>query len=187
MSSKSLCCQVPCSSEALNKLTTFLKVWDDVEIEKIFDKYKEPTDSDPKSASLSAEKLQAALQELCIQGSPAGSTEWVDLDEFKRIARQPNEAEQWFQMIPFASLLAFSLSIKTLDKLEGLQQGYIILGLQAFSQGVQAVLERRLKKLKDQKAKLEVVPDGESKFGGFLEGGNVDDFYHGLSDRLGKY
>ena len=106
MSSKCLCCQVPCSSEALNKLTTFLKVWDDVEIEKVFDKYKEPTDSDPKS--LSPEKLQAALQELGIH--PAGSTERADLDEFKRMARSPSEAEQWAQNMPLAGLLAHSLS-----------------------------------------------------------------------------
>jgi len=181
-------CQIPCSSEALNKLTTFLKVWDDVEIEKIFDKYKDATDSDPKSASLSAEKLQAALQELCIQGSPAGSTEWVDLDEFKRIARQPNEAEQWFQMIPFASLLSRSLGKATLEGLENLQQDQLILGLQVFSRGVQVLLEQRLEKLKDQKKKLQFVQgDHETKFGGVLEGGSVDDFHHGLSDRLGAY
>ena len=49
-------------------------------------------------------------------------------------------------------------------------------------------MERRLVKLKDQKAKLDdlKVTDGGSKFCGVLEGGNVDDFHSGLSDRLGK-
>jgi hypothetical protein len=169
-------------------LTAFLKVWDDVEIEKVFDKHKEQAGLDQKSAFLSGAKLQAALQELGIH--PAGSTERVDPDEFKRMARQPNEAEQWFQMIPFASLLSRSLSKTTLGDLENLQTGEIALGLQVFSQGVQVILEQRLNKLKklmnEEKKFQNLHGDNVSKFGGVLEGGSVEDFHHGLSDRLGN-
>jgi len=111
----------------------------------------------------------------------------VDLDEFKRVARQPSEAEQWLQMIPFASLLSRCLGTTALDELENFQEGQWIPGLRVFFQGVQALLQQRLRKLKDQNKKLRLVQgDDETKFGGVLEGGSVDDFHHGLSDRLGK-
>jgi len=183
-----LCCQIPCSSELHPTLTAFLKVWDDVEIEKIFDKYKEQPGPDQKSASLPAGKLRAALGELGAPQETPNSAP-VDLDEFKRIARQPNEAEQWFQMIPFASLLSRSLGTTTLDGLKNLQMGELTLGLQVFYEGVQVMLERRLEKLKklmNQEKELHAVHgDDQTKFGGVLGGGTVKDFHHGLSDRLG--
>jgi hypothetical protein len=178
--------QFACSSEAHPTLTAFFQVWDDAEIEKIFDKYKEQPGPDQKSALLPAGKLRAALEELGAPQETPNSAP-VDLDEFKRIARQPNEAEQWFQMIPFASLLSRSLGKATLDELENLQQGQMISRLQVFSQGVKAILEARLEKLKNQRRKFRVLPHGDGKFGGQLDGGDVDDFHRGLSDRLGNY
>jgi len=158
-------------------------------MEKIFDKYQKQTGPDQKSASLSTDKLQAALREL---GAPqeAPSSAPVDLDEFKRIARQPNEAEQWFQMIPFASLLSRSLGTTTLDGLKNLQVGELALGLQVFYEGVQVMLKRRLEKLRklmnEERKFQNLRGDDQTKFGGVLEGGNVDHFHKGLSDRLGK-
>ena len=178
--------QIPCSSELHPTLTAFLKVWDDEEIETVFRKYTEQAGSD----LLSAEKLQAALLELDARPTPPASTESVELDEFKRIARQPNKAEQWFQMIPFASLLSRSLGTITLDDLKNLQAGELVLGLKLFYEGVQVMLQQRLEKLRklmDQEKELQNLHgNDQTKFGGVLEGGSVDDFHHGLSDRLGE-
>ena len=185
-STKCLCCQIHGSSELHPTLTAFLKVWDDAELETMFRKYAGQTGSDP---SLSAEKLQAALRELGVQESPA-SAERVELDEFKRIARQPNSAEQWFKMIPFASLLSRSLGKTTLDDLKDLQWDELARGLKLFNEGVQVMLKQRLEKLRklmNEETKFQNLRrDDQTKFGGVLEGGNVDDFHKGLSDRLGK-
>ena len=144
-------CQIPCSSDALHKLTTFLKVWDDVEIEKIFDKYKEPTDSNPKS--LSAEKLQAALQELGIR--PTGSaTSGVDLDEFKRVARSPSEAEQWAQNMPLAGLLAHSLKSVGLKDLAELTEEQIDCRVGIFHECLVRLVKDKIRLLK--KATIEM-------------------------------
>ena len=136
-----------------------------------------------ESASLS--QLQSALRELGVQDSP--STEPVDLDEFKRIARRPSDAEQWLQMMPLASLLARCLGRMDLDGLETLQPGELNIGIRVFSQGIKTMLESRLNTLKDQRAKFRCLPSDDSKFGGKLEGGNVKDFHNGLADRLGEF
>jgi len=69
-------------------------------MEKIFDKYK-------ADDVLSAERLQAALRELGVQ--EGASSEPVDLEGFKRIARRPSQTEQWAQSLPLAKVLAHSL------------------------------------------------------------------------------
>jgi hypothetical protein len=114
----------------------------------------------------------------------------VDLDEFKRIARQLNNAEQWLQMIPFASLLSRSLGKTTLEDLKNLQMGELAQGLKVFYEGVQVMLERRLENLKKlmnkEKELHNLHGNDQTKFCGVLEGGSVDNFHNGLSDRLGE-
>jgi hypothetical protein len=51
---------------------------------------------------------------------------------------------------------------------------------------VAGMVESRLQKLKDQKEKLRDLPSDETKFGGKLEGGDVEDFHRGIADRLGE-
>jgi hypothetical protein len=101
---------------------------------------------------------------------------------------EANEAEQFFQMIPLAGLLARSLRKSDLAGLEGLTDEEVLTGLQAFNESVRRVVGERLRKLKGQLANLRAVDQasGNSKFGGQLEGGTVDDFHHGLADRLGE-
>jgi len=168
----------------LQKRDSILALYDDDAVEKVFATHKDPT-----TKTLKPEKLPDALKDLCVTGQDLSSKEPFTLDDFKRIARQPNEAEQWFQMIPFASLLSSTVGKTTLDEIEKLGTGEVDLGLQAFLRRLQVMVKERLEKLKDQLAKLGKVEvsDGGSKFGGVLEGGKVDDFHHGLSNRLGKY
>jgi len=64
-------------------------------LEKTFDKYK-------ADDVLSAELLQAALRELGVQ--EGASSEPVDLEGFKRIARRPSQTEQWAQSLPLAKV-----------------------------------------------------------------------------------
>jgi len=160
-----------------------LALYDDEEVAKVFDAHK-----DAEAGTLKPEHLPAALKELQVTCQDPSSTDPLTLDDFKRIARQPNEAEQWFQMVPLAGMMARAFGKKDLNGLEELSRDQMTSGLQVFYRGVEATMERRLVKLKDQKAKLDdlKVTDGGSKFGGVLEGGNVDDFHSGLSDRLGK-
>jgi len=49
----------------------------------------------------------------------------VDLDEFKRVARSPSEAEQWAQNMPLAGLLAHSLKSVGLKDLAELTEEQI--------------------------------------------------------------
>ena len=130
-------------------------------------------------------KLEEALRELGV--SPVQHAEGVmTLDDFKRVARQLSEAEQWIQMIPLAGLLARAFRKRDLDGLENLQPDEVASGFEAFSSAATAMVETRLRKLKDQKQKLRDLPSDDSKFGGQLEGGNVEDFHRGLADRLGN-
>ena len=156
-----------------------LALYDDEEVAKVFDAHK-----DAEAGTLKPEHLPAALKELQVTCQDPSSTDPLTLDDFKRIARQPNEAEQWFQMVPLAGMMARAFGKKELSGLEELSKDQMTSGLQVFYQGIKAIMERRLVKLKGQKAKL--ATDGGSKFGGVLEGGNVDDFHSGLSDQLGK-
>ena len=89
-------------------------------------------------------------------------------------------------MIPLAGLLARALRKSDLDGLENLQSDEVALGFEAFSSAATTMVETRLLKLKDQKQKLRDLPSDDSKFDGQLEGGNVDDFYRGLAERLGN-
>jgi len=163
----------------LKKRDRILALYDDDEVAKVFDAHK-----DAEAGTLKPEHLPAALKEL--QVTCQDLKEPLTLDDFKRIARQPNEAEQWFQMIPFSGLLSRSVGKTTLDQIEKLETHEMDRGLQAFFERLQAIVKQRMVKLKSHREKLDKVPDGESKFGGLLEGGDVDDFHRGLADRLGK-
>jgi len=158
-----------------------LKLYDDDAVCEVFKKYK-----DSGKDTLNPENLPEALLDLDVAHHVPTTHDPLTLDDFKRIARQPSEAEQWIQMVPLAGLMARAFGKKDLDGLEALQPGDMSSGLLAFSEGVRKTIEGRLQKLKHQKAKLRDLPSGESKFGGLLEGGSVDDFHHGLSDRLGN-
>jgi len=160
-------------------LASFLRLCDDEEIQRVFDKYS-------GHGSLSAQRLKAALEDLGASANMPLETLEVSLDDFKRIARQPSEAELWIQMmLPMAGLLAHCLGQRDLDGLQHLGKGEIQAGLQLFYQGVEAMAGKGLGKLKEQKEKLQAV-NGNSKFGDVLEGGTVEDFHRGLADRLGK-
>jgi len=158
-----------------------LKLYDDDEVSQVFKKHK-----DAEKETMHPKSLLKALLDLDVDHQGPSAQDQLTLDDFKRIARQPSEAEQWIQMVPLAGLMARALGKKDLDGLETLQPGDMSSGLLAFSEGVRKTMEGRLQKLKHQKAKLRDLPSGESKFGGLLEGGSVDDFHHGLSDRLGN-
>ena len=142
---------------------------------------------DAEKDAMHPKSLLKALLDLDVDHQGPCAQDQLTLDDFKRIARQPSEAEQWIQMVPLAGLMARALGKRDLDGLENLQPGEMSSGLLAFSEGVKTTIEERLQKLKDQRAKLRDIPGGESKFGGLLEGGSVDDFHHGLSDRLGEF
>lgn len=157
---------------------SLLKAYDDEEVARAFDRCKE-------AGVLVPAKLEEALRELGV--SPVQHAEGVmTLDDFKRVARQPSEAEQWIQMIPLAGLLARAFRKRDLDGLENLQPDEVASGFEAFSSAATTMVETRLRKLKDQKQKLRDLPSDDSKFGGQLEGGNVEDFHRGLADRLGN-
>jgi hypothetical protein len=128
--------------------------------------------------------LPAALRELGSHEDPQ-QRDPMTLDDFKRVARQPSEAEQWIQMIPLAGLLARAFAKTDLDGLEKLQPGEVNVGFEVFSHAVAGMVESRLRKLKDQKERLRDLPSDETKFGGKLEGGDVEDFHRGIADRLG--
>ena len=89
-------------------------------------------------------------------------------------------------MMPLAGLLARSLGETHLKGLGSLGEEHVSAGLQVFSQSVESMVRERLRRLKDQLAKLRAV-SGNSKFGGQLEGGSVDDFHRGIADRLGEH
>ena len=136
------------------------------------------------SGLLPPARLPAALRELgSHEDHPQGDP--LTLDDFKRVARQPSEAEQWIQMIPLAALLARAFRKTDLDGLENLQPAEVTAGFEVFSHAVAGMVENRLRKLKDQKEKLRDLPSDDTKFGGKLEGGDVEDFHRGIADRLG--
>jgi len=156
---------------------SLLKAYDDEEVARAFDRCKE-------AGVLVPAKLEEALRELGV--SPVQHAEGVmTLDDFKRVARQPSEAEQWIQMIPLAGLLARAFRKRDLDGLENLQPDEVTAGFEVFTHAVAGMVENRLRKLKDQKEKLRDLPSDETKFGGKLEGGDVEDFHRGIADRLG--
>jgi len=137
------------------------------------------------SGLLRPASLPAALRELGSHEDPQQPVDFMTLDDLKRIARQPSEAEQWIQMIPLAGLLARAFAKTDLDGLENLQPGEVTAGFEVFSRAVTGMVQTRLRKLKDQKEKLRDLPSDETKFGGKLEGGDVEDFHRGIADRLG--
>ena len=137
------------------------------------------------SGLLPPASLPAALRELGSREDPQQPVDFMTLDDLKRVARQPSEAEQWIQMIPLAGLLARAFAKTDLDGLENLQPGEVTAGFEVFSHAVAGMVENRLLKLKDQKEKLRDLPSDETKFGGKLEGGDVEDFHRGIADRLG--
>jgi len=190
-------CQITCASKdthpelGINETSflALLKLWNDSEVEKVFQKHAEKGQT---SASLPGHKLRDALRELGVAhgeqgGQPAEAG--YSLDDFKRIARQPSETELWMQMMPMASMLARSFRKMTLKELEAISKDEVSAGFQAFAACVKAMFEQRLEKLMNQTKKLQNLPssnDNDSKFGGVLEGGDVGDFHRGLADRLGE-
>ena len=170
--------QIPLVSP--DEVRTIMMLYDDEEVRNIFGRSAGP------DRLLSTENLEKALAGLGVSvESGAGGD--LDLEDFKRVARSPSEAEQFFQMIPLAGLLARSLRKSDLAGLEGLTDEEVLTGLQAFNESVRRVVGERLRKLKGQLANLRAVDHGNSKFGGQLEGGTVDDFHHVLADRLGEF
>jgi len=161
-------------------LLALLKLWDDSEVEMVFEKHAEKGQT---SALLAGHKLRDALRELGVVRGAQGGQRWYSLDDFKQIARQPSETELWMQMIPMASLLACSFGKMTLEELKDISKDGVSAGFLAFSECVKAMFEQRLMKLKNLKEKA--LPSDDSKFGGVLAGGTVDDFHSGLADRLG--
>ena len=168
--------QVPLVSP--DEVRRVMMLYDDEEVSEIFGRSAGP------DGLISAENLKNALAGLGVSVESGGD---LGLEEFKRVARSPSEAEQFFQMMPLAGLLARSLRKSDLVGLEGLTDDEVRTGLQAFNESVRRVVGERLRKLKGQLANLRAVDHGNSKFGGQLEGGTVDDFHHGIADRLGEF
>ncbi len=164
-----------------DRVNRVLKLYEIEEIHRVFDK----CESSVKDGFLSIKDLKMALAEFDVMYD--GDAASGGFDELKRILLQPSEAEEWIQMMPLASLLARSLGVTSLDGLEHLQDDEVHGGLRVFSDCVTILLQRKLLKLKIQNKKMQDLPSGESKFGGKLEGGTVEDFHHGLTDRLGKF
>jgi len=89
-------------------------------------------------------------------------------------------------MMPFANLFARSFGEKNLEELKNISKDEVSAGCQLFLNCVKAMFEQRRGKLRNQTSKLQALPEGDSKFGGVLEGGNVDDFHRGIAERLGE-
>jgi hypothetical protein len=177
----------PAAPADSNQVRRVLRLYDDHEIKIVFDSFK--TVSSDNVGSISTENLMKALAELGVTlESDEKITGVTDSEAFMRIVRSPREAEQFFQMMPLAGLLARSLGKTDLDGLGSLGKDDVSAGLQVFSQSVASMVRERLRKLKDQLEKLRAVDQasGNSKFGGQLEGGTVNDFHDGLADRLGE-
>jgi len=124
-----------------------LALYDDDEVAKVFDAHKDPT-----TKTFKPEHLPTALKELQVTCQDLSSNDPLTLDDFKRIARQPNEAEQWFQMVPLAGMMARAFGKKDLNGLKQLPKDQMTSGLQVFYRGVEAIMDRRLAGLKDQTA-----------------------------------
>lgn len=159
--------------------------------------------------SISAQKLEQALEDLGITKpnfvdfSQSRRTTWrqlpsvatwcgspikFDFDDFKLIARQPNEAEQWIQMIPLAGLLARCLRKEDMEGLEMLNDEEIDYGMGLFYRCATKLVKERLHLMKSVREKMTSLTTSNSKFGtaGFkLQGGSVDDFHKGLAERMG--
>jgi len=162
-------------------------LWDDSKVQDVFDKYKEAHGRDQASGpSLSGQKLIDALKELGIALEEPGPEHAEDLEDFKRIARQPSDTELWMQTMPMANILARSFRNLNLKQLEKISEEEVLAGFQVFSDTVKEMFKLRLTKLRKQKEKLQALPSDDSKFGGYLEGGNVDEFHRGIAERLGE-
>jgi len=163
-----------------------LALYDDDAVTNVFDKHKDST-----TGTLTPEKLPAALLDLDVRCQEPGLNGPLTLDDFKRIARQLNEAEQWIQMVQLSSLLARSIKITTLDGLKLISDPEISRGLDLFSLCAKKLFIKRMTRFREQEAKLQVLKTvpGNTKFGtcGYtMKGGNVDDFFKGLPERIGK-
>ena len=118
----------------LQSPSAFFRVWDDSEMEKIFDKYK-------TQSWLSAEQLQAALRELGVQDR--ASSEPVDLNRFKTIARRPSERAQ---SMPLAQLLEHSLGP---TDVAALTDDEICRGLRVFGDRVLGLVRDKIRLMKE--------------------------------------
>jgi len=77
-----------------------LRLYEDDELCKVFD------ESAGHSGTLPAKHLKKALNDLDV--SPEIDAHPMNLDDFKRLARQPSEAETWIHSMPLAGVLARS-------------------------------------------------------------------------------
>ena len=125
----------------------------------------------------------------------------LDLQEFKGAISKPTKLEQWSDTLPFARLLAcclqsaeegFAISRDPLRLVCKLDPPVLDSVALMFCEGVKRLLAGQMQELKicyeemDRKA-LESADGSNSKFQAFtMSAGTVDDFYKGLTDRVGK-
>ena len=138
---------------------------------------------------MNPERLKAALLDLDVPCQEPSLKNLLTLDDFKRIARQPSEAEQWIQMVPLAGLMARCFGAQDIDDVVVLSE--LSKGLDLFRVLVETMINDKLTKLREQYQKMKGMSDdpGNLKFGTGrhkIKGGHADHVYGGLQDRVGK-